>query len=213
MNTISTRGERLKKGSASRRVQNKLDLKRQILESAMTLFETHGYDGFSLRQVAEAIGYSPTTIYLYFKDKDELLFNIAYEGFRDFGLALQAAYDSSSDHHERIWRIGRAYFDFGMNHPVHYRLMFMQRGEFLAQTAPTGYTDFVDSFSILTRALSEGMDEGKIKTFDPQMTGGLLWASLHGVVSLVLTNSHLPPETAEPLFAWQMQILERELRM
>jgi AcrR family transcriptional regulator len=213
VNDLSTRGERLKKGSASRRVQNKLDLKRQILEAAMSLFETHGYDGFSLRQVAEAIGYSPTTIYLYFKDKNELLFHIAYEGFRDFGLALKAAYDSSNDSHERIWRIGRAYFDFGLSHPVHYRLMFMQRGEFLAQTAPDGYSDFIDSFGIVTQALTEAIKQGKIRPFEPQVAGGLLWASVHGVVSLVLTNSHLPREAAEPLFDWQIQILKRELTL
>ena len=52
-----------------------------------------------------------------------------------------------------------------------------------------------------------------MKVFDPQLTGGLLWASLHGVVSLVLTSSLLPLEAAEPLFAWQIQILLHELTL
>ncbi len=207
---VQTRAEKLKLASAARREQGKLELKRQILEAAAHLFSTNGYEDFSLRQVAEAIGYSPTTIYLYFKDKEELLFVMAFEGFRGFGVALQHAYDSAPPA-ERIWHIGRAYVDFALANPVQYRLMFMQRSDYLARPAPECYTDFIDSFGVVTKAVAEAMKRGEIKLRDPQETATLLWVNVHGLASLVLTNSHLTPENIEPLFHWMMQMLQREM--
>jgi AcrR family transcriptional regulator len=51
------------------------------VDAAGALFLEQGYERFSLRKVAERIGYSPTTIYLYFRDKDDLLFTVVDEGF------------------------------------------------------------------------------------------------------------------------------------
>ncbi len=210
---LTTRDKRLKKASASRREQGKLELKQQILEAAMELFAIHGYEGFSLRQVAEVIGYSPTTIYLYFANKDDLLLAVALEGFRDFAAALETAYQTTNQGFDRIYTIGKAYFDYGLSHPIQYRLMFMQRGEFLAKPAPSGYTDFGNSFSILIRALEEEIKYRRLKPFEPRTMAALLWSSVHGVVSLALTTSHFPLEAAEPLFEWQMRILRDELTM
>ncbi len=55
-------------------------MRQAILTASTELFLEHGYHNFSLRQVAEKIGYSPGTIYLYFQDKDAILFTIMEEG-------------------------------------------------------------------------------------------------------------------------------------
>ena len=78
---------------------------RVILDAATQLFLRHGYRDFSLRQVAAAIGYTPTTIYLYFEDKDDLLFHVAMEGFRHFGAMLQAGYDAGATPMERLFAV------------------------------------------------------------------------------------------------------------
>jgi AcrR family transcriptional regulator len=79
--TVPTRAARLKQAIAQRREQQRENLRRTILTAAGELCLAHGYEGFSLRQVAERIGYSATTIYRYFANKDDLLFAIVYEGF------------------------------------------------------------------------------------------------------------------------------------
>jgi AcrR family transcriptional regulator len=119
--TTLTRATRLKEASKKRREAQKADLRAGILEAATKLFEEKGYEGFSLRQVAEEIGYTPTTIYLYFKDKDDLLLNVVYEGFKMFGESLEAGYRSSTDPLERFRAVGWAYFDFAMSYPARYR--------------------------------------------------------------------------------------------
>src|SRR5688500_18400357 len=97
-----TRAARTREAARERREHEKRELRQAILETAGRLFVAQGYDGFSLRQVAEQIGYSPATIYLYFKDKDDLLFTVVDEGFMRFGAALQAAADGTEEPWERL---------------------------------------------------------------------------------------------------------------
>ncbi|MCA9836968.1 MAG: TetR/AcrR family transcriptional regulator [Trueperaceae bacterium] len=203
-----TRSDQIKAASAERREQQKGELERTILEAATQLFEENGYENFSLRQVALAIGYTPTTIYLYFKDKDDLLLHVAYDGFKLFGESLQAAYDSADNTLERLHAAGWAYFDFAMSHPIHYQLMFMQRGDFLTQKPP-GYEAIIDSFGVLERIIHEGVEEGILVPGEVRNHSALIWASVHGVVSLALSGSHLSYEEAKGLFALQQTAIKR----
>src|SRR5688572_1334859 len=95
--TSPTRNERLREGSRQRRDQEKQELRGAILKTAADLFLETGYDKFSLRQVAERIGYSPGTIYLYYENKEDLLFAVADAGYREFGARLQSASDSTTN--------------------------------------------------------------------------------------------------------------------
>ncbi len=192
----TTRAQRLKQGSAKRREQGKAETRRAILDAAVALFQEHGFEDFSLRQVAEAIGYSPTTIYLYFDDKDDLLFHTAMEGFVKFGEMLQAAYDGADTPLERFGATGRAYVKFGLENPVNYRLMFMQRGEFLGRETPPGYESVIDSFGILTRALQDCLDAGVVKPGDLQTYAGMAWANVHGIVALAISTPYIDEAAA-----------------
>jgi AcrR family transcriptional regulator len=202
-----TRATRLKEASKKRREAQKADLRQAILEAGAKLFEEKGYEGFSLRQVAEEVGYTPTTIYLYFKDKDDLLLHVVYDGFKQFGEYLQRAYDKGKTPLERLHTVGWAYFDFAMSHPVHYRLMFMQRGEFL-QKPPEGASPVIDSFGILEQVIRESIANKIFRKGDVKTTAALIWANVHGVVSLALVNQFNSEQTKH-LFEQQMAATER----
>jgi AcrR family transcriptional regulator len=163
------------------------DVHRAILDAAGALFAERGFERFSLRQVAERVGYTPTTIYLYFADKEELLFEVAGEGFAQFGARLQAAYDGAEGPTARLEAIGRAYIDFGLERPVHYRLMFMERPEFLSRprTAQGGAT--IDSFGVLFRTVEELQAAGYAADGDPRTVAQLLWSGVHGIVALAIS--------------------------
>jgi len=190
-----TRKQKLSQNSLERRERGKLELRQTILEAAVKLFEEQGgFENFSLRQVAEEIGYSATTIYLYFRDKDELLFYVVVEGFREFGQQLEEGYRSSTDPVERLLNIGRAYVQFGLDHPMHYRLMFIQRGDFLERPPPEGFESVLDSFDILQRAVGEAMSAGTLPKGDVEAYSSTLWVSVHGLVSLHLATPYFPKE-------------------
>jgi AcrR family transcriptional regulator len=178
-----TRAERLREGSLQRRENQKQEVREAILKAASELFLTHGYAGFSIRQVAEHIGYSPGIIYFYFADKDEVLFTLVDQGFQQFGEQFKAAFDSTTDPRERLLHMARVYLRFGIQNPAHYQLMFMQRTDYFLRPL-LERTDKLRTFDILTAAVSEAIKSGVLVDDDVLKTSDTLWAALHGAVCL-----------------------------
>ncbi|HLZ62022.1 MAG TPA: TetR/AcrR family transcriptional regulator [Ktedonosporobacter sp.] len=181
-----TRKERIQKGIRHRREQEKEELRQTILKAAGELFLDLGYERFSMRQLAERIGYSATTLYLYFRDKDDLLFTVVGEGFTRFEQQLATAATSSNDPWERLNALGQAYVSFGLNNPVHYQLMFMQRVDFLTQSC-AGEQPRLEAFNVLQDAVQYAMDAGVMKPGNAETCSDVLWAMMHGIVALAIS--------------------------
>ena len=180
MGESNTQAARLREVSRRRREQQKEDLRRTILDAAAGLFLEHGYEALSMRQIAERIGYSATTIYRYYEDKDDLLFAIVQEGFQRFGGGAAPL--------ARLQALGHAYVEFGLRNPVYYQLMFMQRSDFLfesrAEEAP-----MIDSFGVLQQAVEQAMGAGILRQGDPVTTSTVIWAVMHGITSLAIADA------------------------
>ncbi len=179
-----TRDERVRAGSRQRREQQKQDVRQAILDAAAALFAEHGYQGFSLRQVAEQIGYSATTIYHHFEGKDDLLFTVADEGFSRFGTQLVAASDGASEPLARLKAIGRAYVEFGLSYPTYYELMFIERADFMLGYRVGERKPRLGSLDIVAQTIQEGMDRGVIRPGVAATYANALWAAVHGVVAM-----------------------------
>lgn len=182
-----TQTERLRVASRRRRDSEKLELRQAILAAAGELILEKGYEAFSLRRVAERIGYSATTIYLYFENKDALVAAVIEEGFARFLRALEAV--DTEDPAARLSDLGRAYVRFARANPVYYRLMFMHRPDLiaLAQRGENAGT-FTASFEVLHRAVQRAIDAGAIRAGDARGYSFVLWALVHGVASLTITE-------------------------
>lgn len=192
-----TRQARIKQNSAERRERSRQETRQAILEAATQMFEREGFEGFSLRQVAENTGYTPTTIYLYFKDKEDLLFAVCSQGFVEFTQALKTAYELHSDPLERLHALAWAYFDFGLSHPLHYQTMFMQRSQWVTKATAGGEVKGDNSFIIQMTAVTEAMRAGAIRMGDPIERTNLLWSGVHGIVSLALSMKGIVPKWEE----------------
>ena len=186
MAKVKTRATRLREKSSARRQQQKAEVRQAILTAASELFLEGGLAGFSLRGVAERVGYSATTVYLYFDNKDDLLFSVSLQGFEQFGRALKNAYDAVDEPIARISALGHAYVAFGAAHPAHYRLMFMEHGEFLAKENPNDCKPTMNSFDILVQAVHEAHAAGVLKIKEPMDLVYTLWSAVHGLVALTL---------------------------
>src|ERR1035441_221066 len=84
-------------GVVERKTRERKALREEILDAARQIFVTEGYDGVSMRRVAEKIEYSPTTIYLYFKDKSDLMYEICQETFAKLRRSLEAIQQEGGD--------------------------------------------------------------------------------------------------------------------
>jgi len=182
-----TRIERIRSASSQRREKEKQELHSAILNSAAHLFLEKGYDGFSMRQVAEQIGYSATTIYLYFEDKDDLLFSVVDQAYERFSHDLETAFESTPDPIQRIYKLGRAYVDFGLQNPVAYQLIFMQRPDFLTRWSTGSRKTRPLALSIFQQAVNKAAEAGAIHTSDVESQADALWASVHGLVALSIS--------------------------
>jgi AcrR family transcriptional regulator len=173
--------------SRERRAREKQALRASILRAAGEVFLERGYEGLSMRSVAERIGYTATTIYLYFKDKDDLLFALLDEGYADLGQRLAQAAATERDPLQRLVAIGRTYITFGLDNPLLYQVMFMQRADFLAARLKQRPATRINAFDVLQQAVKEALDAGALKPGDVLTYALSLWAAVHGLVSLVIT--------------------------
>jgi len=184
-------------GITERKEREKVEIRRKILDAARDLFARDGYEAVTMRAIAEAIEYSPTTIYNHFEDKDDVVKACCEEDFMQLlgALSLQKP---PADPVEEIRQLGRAYAAFGLQYPNHYRFMFMtpNKNHDLEVESP-GHR----SFGLLQSAVLRAVTSGRFRKVDPDLAAQVLWSSLHGVVSLLITlqPQHWPTAPAKDL--------------
>lgn len=187
----NTRAERLRQLSQERRDSERKELRQLILDAAGELFAQDGYEAFSLRRVAEHIGYSPGALYRYFDDKDDLLFNVADEGFKLFRSAQGTAAASGGDLTGVLRAMAHAYIAFGMQYPNYYRLMFMERPDLLFKSRQDQATEWLKALSEYQEVFAAAVQTGVFRAGDPVAMSDAWWAMLHGIVALGITMSFL----------------------
>ena len=178
-------------GISQRREREQEQLRRKIFDAASELFAQEGYQNVSMRKIAERIEYSPTTIYLYFKDKNELLKFICEETFAKLGEEIREISEPETDDIEALRKGLLAYVNFGLAHPNHYEVVFgmpifnQPHDEEYPYEGSMGQR----TFEYLRSQVSACVAAGKLKNGDIDAMSQVLWAGIHGVVSLL--NNHL----------------------
>jgi AcrR family transcriptional regulator len=190
-------------GIAERRAKEKENLRRAILDAARELFVTQGYEAVSMRKIAERIEYSPTAIYLYFKDKDAILGTLIDEGFDALCQEVQALH-GIADPVKRLWEGARRYIRFALAHPHYYRLMFemVDSAETLG-TREHKRESAMQAFGFIRRCVAEGMAQGRFRADrEENILSHTTWAHVHGAVALALAHrlEMLTPEQQEAFF-------------
>src|SRR5690349_7162977 len=111
-------------GVKERKERQKVEMKSLILEAVNNLFLTQGFDQVSIRNIADEIEYSPATIYLYFKDKNDIFLALHDKSFKAFN-AFTADIFKIKDPFKRLTALGERYIDFALQHPQYYEMMFI----------------------------------------------------------------------------------------
>ena len=149
-----------------------------------------------MRAVAARVGLTPPALYEQFPGgKTELLLAVAIEGFGEIADALEQV---ASGQDEPLLAIADAYWRFARDEPALYELMFHRGLELVFATDETP-TQVRQGFAVLRRAIASRIGAGKVQR-DVDLATEAWWASLHGVVSLALSNRVRPgPEHARLL--------------
>jgi AcrR family transcriptional regulator len=185
-------------------------LRDEILEAAeLLLIATGSEDAVSIRAVAEAVGVTPPSIYLHFADKTELLFEVCEKHFDQFDRYLEAAASESDEPLESLRLRGRAYVRFGLDHPEHYRILFMGRSEETPADFDEKRMRRIASFDHLVQGVQQCIDAGAIKPADPVTVAVGMWVAVHGVTSLLISKPAFPWPDLDTLLD---HILEVQIR-
>ena len=165
------------------------DLRRRILDTARHQLVQEGYQDLSMRKIASAIGYSATSIYLYFDSKDALLHALIHEGMMWLRDKLQETAAQHSDAPvQRMRALCRCFVEFGLDNPEYYEIMFQLRPERMERYPPEKYRQARENLDCFAQAVKEGVEDGIFEVDDIQVLVSTVWASLHGTISLLLAG-------------------------
>ena len=181
-------------GVKERRERAKENLRREIFSAASDLFAQEGYQNVSMRKIAERIEYSPTTIYLYFKDKDDLLKQICEDTFGHLGNRLNAIEGEYGKTFEGLKRGLREYIEFGLEHPKQYEVTFMTPVEKYLDNEEYPFEGSMGqrAFGYLRGQVAACMESGAMKDDDVDEVSQALWAGVHGTTALLIAHSGFP---------------------
>ena len=203
-------------GVKERRAREKSETRDKILDAARELFVTEGYEGVSMRRVAEKIEYSPTAIYVHFSDKQQLFHELCQQDYARLAEVFQSS-AMSSDPIERLKQIGNTYTEFGVRYPNHYKFMFMtphppqvpdeKDREIMGNPE-------VDAYAFLKWAVQQAIEAGRFREElqDAELISQTLWASVHGVIALHIAKGCDPWVDWRPLAQRAQLMLDVTLR-
>jgi len=171
-------------------------LRGEILAAAEDLLvETADESAVSIRAIADRVGVTAPSIYRHFADKDTLLLSVVEMVFGRLDAALEAAAAGAADPFDEIRRKGRAYVDFGLAHPEHYRLLFMckddrKKDHDLDGPAVAG----AGAFNHLQETVERIIDLAApgVPRPDPYVMTCAIWTGVHGVTSLRIAMPGFP---------------------
>ncbi|MFM0336434.1 TetR/AcrR family transcriptional regulator [Paraburkholderia fungorum] len=209
-------------GIAERKNRQKQALRERILDAARRIVMREGFAALSMRKIADAIEYSPATLYLHFASRDEIAQALCAEGYAQL-LETFVPLAQIVDPAERLKALGRAYVAFGVAHPETYRLIFMEDPSYTgaalggkaasAATAAPATSAAEDlppaveggappkpvddpgdaALRIMIDALEQLKEAGRLSvSTDVAVWAEAFWATMHGIVALNLTCPVFP---------------------
>lgn len=172
-------------------------LRTRIVEAARDIVSQEGLDALSMRALAERIEYSPATLYLHFRDKDEILRGVMEAGFQRLSAAVEAQIarlGANATAGERHRAMGRGYAIFALENTGYFRVMFelptVARIGRDAECAPQGKQEAAGSWCQVVETVQQAIAEGTLHIADAQHGAVISWGLVHGLTSLYL-GGHL----------------------
>jgi len=180
---------------AARREEEKERRRAEILEAAEQLYAEKGWDSLTVDQVARSARLSRALVYVYFKDKEDLLFAIGGRAMRLLRDRFIAAAEGPSRGLDKIEAIGRAYMTYANEFPHYFD--FCSRFQAHVQAADPGTNEGScqragdEVMDVVVQAIDAGLRDGSIRgdIGAPVMLATTLWAFTHGVIQLAMTKS------------------------
>jgi AcrR family transcriptional regulator len=175
-------------------VSNTQDLGEACIQAAIAIVETRGLEALSLREIARSLGVSHQAPYKHFASRDHVLAEIVRRAYDAFAQHLDQHAAPGLDPAAALRAMGRAYLDYALTRPLHYRLMF---GTPLPdpQQHPAMLRSGQHAFNLLRACVAAMRSRGSSKprrifsAADIERDALLIWSTLHGLASIVQSDA------------------------
>ncbi|HMP28336.1 MAG TPA: TetR/AcrR family transcriptional regulator [Saprospiraceae bacterium] len=176
-------------GVTERRAKEKEELKSLILQAAKKLFVEKGIEQTTIRNIASEIEYSIGTVYVYYKDKNDILHDLHSQGFKQLGGAMKVLFNVA-DPMERLKALGRVYLEFAIENPDLYDLMFVMKApmEFLESVHKEHWNEGKATFDVLRATVQQCMEKGHFVNHQLEPLAFAIWSMVHGMASLHISQ-------------------------
>jgi AcrR family transcriptional regulator len=170
---------------------------------SLRTIQAQGVSHLTLRTVGGRLGVSRSALYRHFADKQALLAAVGCEGFRMLRQAIADAWERNGRGRAGFEAMGRAYVQFAVAHPSHYRVIF---GGFIesAKKDENFIGEARAAFQVLVDALVDQQNAGLIRRDDPVLMARFVWAVVHGISLLVIDGQLREAGQREPLEQYAM---------
>ena len=200
-------------GVIEKRAKQKEEFRKEILDSACEIFINDGYDGFSMRKLAEKIDYSPTTIYLYFKNKDDLLFAICEEFFANFFAELNRIRSISQDPIETLRQAILYLMNFGLRNPNQYKLIFFTKSVYGTKEELVEKESMArNTYFVFREIVQDCINAGRLREIEVDVIVNTLSIASHGVIAKNIYCANFSKERSDIVAHTLVDVLLRGLQ-
>jgi AcrR family transcriptional regulator len=182
---------------SERRQEEKERRRAEILDAAEAVASVVGWDDMTMDQVARKARLSRALLYVYFKDKTDLLFGVCERALTVLGQRFAEGVSRHKRGVDQLTAIGRAYVAFSQEFPVYFEVM--ARCELLSiepdgQSNEGAVTTRSDAaMQLMVQVIKAGVQDGSIRpdVGEPMVVAKVLWGFTHGVLQLAATKANL----------------------
>jgi AcrR family transcriptional regulator len=166
----------------------------ELLQVARKLFFEQGYHGTTVEQVARAAGFSKRTVYLYFKNKDELFLSVGEEGLLILRQKLESLDPSKMTVEEGIRAVLEVYLEFAREHPQYFRIIFQEATAEMIRKIPIDFRRRLEEhergcLAVVVAVAEKAIEEGIVAGIEPWEIAAAFWGTVTGIVLLSMGGS------------------------
>ncbi|CAN5355595.1 TetR/AcrR family transcriptional regulator [soil metagenome] len=175
-----------------------MSLREDILKVSRILLIKEGFGKMSMRKIAGEINVSATSIYLHFKNKDELLLALIETSIEKLSKALDNHLKEGDDPVLKLQKMADGFISFALSNPQEYEIIYMVRPEEMPKYPREKFQQVRKIYEKLADIIEEGRIKGIFEVDNPLMSAYTLWAQLHGVASVIISkrlDTRIPTET------------------
>ncbi|GFP76324.1 TetR/AcrR family transcriptional regulator [Clostridium fungisolvens] len=172
-------------------MKNSNDTKQKLIDVTRQMIDTKGVDSVSMRDLGKEMNLSRSAVYVYFKNKEDLLAAIVTEDFEMLKTRIGKLTQEINDPRKLVYEVLYAFYDFGINNQEHYKLMFLKQWD--KNQYDNLHIAAIEVFEIFYKCLEKPHEQKYTVNKPPQQLTAMISAFILGLVELNSTG-HLEPE-------------------